>query len=53
MPKKALFGRIFFDLSVPAGRSISVSILAEHGAVHDAKFDQLHDIASTPGHPNC
>ena len=53
MPKKAHFGRTFLDLSAPSGRSVSVSILTKHGAVHDAKFDQLHDIASRPGHPNC
>ena len=52
MPKKAHFGRTF-DLSALAGRSVSVSILAKHGVVHNAKFDQLHDIASGPGHPNC
>ena len=39
--------------SAPAGRSLSVSILAKHGAVHGGKFDQLHSIASSPGHPNC
>ena len=27
------------------------SILAKHGAVHDGKFDMLHDIACRPGHP--
>ena len=53
MPKKAHFGRTFLDLSAPAGCSVSVSILAKLGAVHDAKFDQLHDIASRPRHPNC
>ena len=53
MPNKAHFGRTFLDLSALAGRSVSVSFLAKHGAVRDAKFDQLLDIASRPGHPNC
>ena len=44
--REGSFGRTFLDLSAPAGRSVSVSILAKHGAVHDAKFYQLQDIVS-------
>ena len=43
MPKKAHSGRTFLDLSVPADRSLSASILANHGWVHYGKFGQLHD----------
>ena len=53
MTKKAHFGQTFFDLSALAGCSVSVSILAKRGAVHDGKFDPLLDIASRPGHRNC
>ena len=50
---KADFGRTFLELSAPAGRSLRMSVLAKHGAVHDGKLDQLNDIASRPGRPNC
>ena len=42
MPKKAHFG--FLYPSAPADRSLSVSILDKHGAVHNGKSDQLHTV---------
>ena len=49
MLKKAHFGRTFLDLSALTGCSVSMGILAKHGAVNGANFDQRHDIAFRPG----
>ena len=48
--KEGSFRPNFLRRICSGGRSVSVSILTKHGAVHDAKFDQLHVIASRPGH---